>query len=87
VPYGKIYLQIKGKGIENKDGKRTQRIAMPKLIYVHEGYDLGKSSKKRKALKDLHCFGGIYKDTEDLWIEVLDYIYAKYNVGNGSAML
>ncbi len=74
------HVPLQNKGIENKDGKRTQRIAMPKLIYVHEGYDLGKSSKKRKALKDLHCFGGIYKDTEDLWIEVLDYIYAKYNV-------
>lgn len=47
------HVSLQNKGTEDKDGKRTQKITVPKLIYIHEGYDLKKSSKKRKILKDL----------------------------------
>jgi REP element-mobilizing transposase RayT len=63
----------------DRDGT-VHNIAMPKLVYVHEGIDLDKSSKKRKVLKNPHYFGGIYKNSEDLWLEVEEYIDNQYNM-------
>lgn len=53
---------------------------MPRIVYVHEGIDLDKSSKSRKVLKNVHYFGGMYKNIEDLWLEVTDYIDKRYNM-------
>jgi hypothetical protein len=52
---------------------------MPKLVYVHEGIDLEKSTEKRRVLKNIRYFGGISK-SEDLWLEVSQYIDDVYNV-------
>lgn len=64
----------------NDGGDNYSKIAMPKLVYVHEGYDYEKSSENRRVLKNVRYFGGIYKNNEDLWLEVCDYIYERYNI-------
>ena len=51
--------------------------ALPKLVYIHEGKD--KNGSKNK-LKNKHYFTGVYKETDELWIEVLDYIDANYKI-------
>lgn len=59
----------------SKDGSRC---LMPKLIYVHEGLDFGKSTAKKKVLKNVRYFG---EDCcpEDLWLQVAQYISDQYN--------
>lgn len=52
---------------------------MPKLVYVHEGIDYERSTKKRKVLKKPRYFGGI-RDSEELWLEVSQYIDDTYDV-------
>ncbi|HEY5585653.1 MAG TPA: ISLre2 family transposase [Ruminiclostridium sp.] len=54
-------------------------ILMPKMVYVHEGIDYDKSTKKRKALKNVRYFGGLLK-SEDLWLEVSKYIDEVYSI-------
>lgn len=51
-----------------------------KLVYVHEGYE--ESETKRKRLKEVAYFGGLYsgKENEKLWKEVKDYIEERYDV-------
>ena len=45
-----------------------------KLVYVHEGYE--ETERKRKQLKEVVYFGGLYsgKENEKLWREVKEYI-------------
>lgn len=69
--------QNKKQETRQKDGKRN--ILMPKMVYVHEGIDYEKSTKKRKALKNVRYFGGIMK-SEDLWLEVSKYIDEVYDL-------
>ncbi|WP_102398661.1 ISLre2 family transposase [Haloimpatiens massiliensis] len=71
-----VHLQSKN---NNNNKQNMRNIAMPKLVYVHEGIDQDKSSKARKVLKNLRYFGGMYKKSEDLWLEVANYIYDQYN--------
>jgi len=54
-------------------------IFMPKMVYVHEGIDYDKSTKKRKVLKNVRYFGGLLK-SEDLWLEVSKYIDEVYDI-------
>ena len=51
-----------------------------KLVYVHEGYADSGEDKKRKELKNVVYFGGLYrgKDNEKLWKEVKEYIEKQY---------
>jgi hypothetical protein len=58
--------------------KGGSRCLMPKLIYVHEGIDLEKSTAKRKVLKNVCYFGEDCK-SEDLWLQVAQYISEQYN--------
>ena len=37
-------------------------------------------SKHRNKLKNIECFSGIYANSEELWLEVVDYIYNKYDI-------
>ena len=50
-----------------------------KLVYVHEGYE--ESETKRKRLKEVVYFGGLYsgKENEKLWREVKEYIEGRYD--------
>ena len=76
-----IALQYKEK---KGDIKRFQGHAdngqMIKLVYVHEGYIENKEEKKRKKLKNVVYFGGVYqgKENEKLWKEVKKYIENQY---------
>lgn len=51
-----------------------------KLVYVHEGYE--DAGAKRKKLKEVRYFGGLYtgKENETLWREVKEYIKGTYEV-------
>jgi hypothetical protein len=49
---------------------------LPRLVYVHEGKE--RVGPKRKKLKNPRYFAGIYKDVEELWSAVLDYLDTHY---------
>lgn len=53
---------------------------MPRLVYVHEGIE--RIGQKRNKLKNVRYFGGIYQETEELWLEVAQYIDDTYDVEN-----
>jgi hypothetical protein len=69
-----VALQAKGKR-ENREKKNS--ISMPKLVYVHEGIDNERSTKKRTVLKNVRYFGGEC-NSEELWLKVADYIDKQY---------
>lgn len=74
------HVALQKRGEIEKDLKKN-KIAMPKLVYVHEGIDREKSTKDRKVLKNVRYFGGEI-NTEELWLKVAEYIDAKYNEEN-----
>ncbi len=49
---------------------------LPRLVYVHEGKE--RVGSKRKRLRNPRYFAGIYKDVEELWYAVLDYLDTHY---------
>ncbi len=51
--------------------------AEPKLVYVHEGKK--RVGKDRYELQNPRYFGGMYKESEELWNEVADYIDQAYD--------
>ena len=51
---------------------------MPYLAYVHEGYH--DKEKSRKELKNNRYFSGMYKSSEEFWIEVANYIEENYDI-------
>lgn len=62
---------------EDHVSERGNKIGMPKLIYIYEGnYTKG----KRNVLKNVHYIGSLGKNSEELWIEVAEYIDKKYDV-------
>lgn len=64
---------------EDHVSERGNKIGMPKLIYVHEGnYTRG----KRNILKNVHYIGCLGKNSEELWLEVAEYIDKKYDIKN-----
>lgn len=64
---------------EDHVSKRGNKVGMPKLIYVHEGnYTKG----KRHILKNVHYIGSLGKNSEEIWLEVAEYIDKKYDVKN-----
>lgn len=50
----------------------------PKLVYVHEGKR--KISKNRWQLINPRYFSGVYTNSDELWVEVLDYIDSAYDM-------
>ena len=56
---------------------QTGECAEPKLVYVHEGKKL--VGKNRWELIRPRYFGGMYKESENLWTEVADYIDQVYD--------
>lgn len=62
---------------EDHVSQRGKKVGMPKLIYVHEGtYTKG----KRNILKNVHYIGSLGKNSEELWLEVAEYIDKKYDM-------
>lgn len=72
------HVAQQGERVQPKNQK-ARPILMPKLIYIHEGIDCEKSTEKRRVLKNARYFGGL-KTSEDLWLEVSEYIDAVYAV-------
>lgn len=62
---------------EDHVSERGNKVGMPKLVYVHEG-----SYKKgnRNILRNVHYIGCLGKNSEELWLEVAEYIDKKYDV-------
>lgn len=74
------HVALQGKNIKKENKEKTRKISMPRLVYVHEGIDYEKSTGKRKVLKNTRYFGGEYKNSEVLWLEVAEYIGKVYNM-------
>ena len=73
-----VALQKRGSE-ESSGGKvKTNKTAIPKLVYVHEGIDREESTNKRAVLKNVRYFGGDI-NTEELWLRVAQYIENQYN--------
>jgi len=69
-----IYIEADEDHVSNQAGKTIE----PKLIYVHEGRKL--ISKDRWELKNKRCFTGVYLKSEDLWLEVANYLEEAYDI-------
>ena len=69
-----LYIDADEDHVALQDGRNVE----PKLIYVHEGYV--DDTEKRKKLRNVKYFTALQGNTEDLWLEVADYIDKKYNV-------
>jgi hypothetical protein len=74
------HVALQGKNIKKENKEKARRISMPRLVYVHEGIDTEKSTRKRKVLKNTRYFGGEYKKSEELWLEVAEYIEEVYKM-------
>ena len=75
-------IQVKRLYIEADEdhvSERGNKIGMPKLIYVHEG---SYTKWNRNILKNVYYIGSLWKDSEELWLEVAEYIDKKYDVGS-----
>lgn len=70
---GVLYIEAD----EDHVALQTGGCAEPKLVYVHEGKKL--VGKDRWALIKPRYFGGMYRESEDLWTEVADYIDQTYD--------
>ena len=71
----RLYIEADEDHISERDNK----VGMPKLIYVHEGnYRKG----NRNILKNVHYIGCLRKNSEELWLEVAEYIDKKYDIKN-----
>lgn len=57
---------------------QTGKNKINKLVYVYEGKI--RESKNRNYLLNKRIFASVKKSPEDLWLEVLDYIYATYDL-------
>src|SRR5690554_5081640 len=69
----RLYVEADEDHIALQNGKNT----IVKLVYIHEGK---KITNNRTKLKNTHYFSGLYKDTEELWLEVIDYINDNYEL-------
>ena len=69
-----IYIEADEDHVAMQDGKNKEI----KLIYVHEGKKF--KSKDRYELINKRYFTGSLKDTEDLWLEVADYLEKAYDL-------
>ena len=59
---------------------QTGKCIEPRLVYVHEGRKL--ISKDRYELINKRVFSGVYLSSENLWLEVADYIDEAYDTEN-----
>lgn len=69
-----IYIEADEDHVAMQDGRNKEI----KLIYVHEGKQF--KSKGRYELINKRYFTGSLKNTEDLWLEVADYLEEAYDL-------
>lgn len=68
----------KGDLKRNEYGRKINTIE-PRLACVFEGIERESEYSKRNRLINKHYFSGVYKKSEDIWLEVLEYIDAVYD--------
>lgn len=69
-----LYIEADEDHVALQDGGHIE----PKLIYVHEGRK--KVGKDRWKLINARYFSGVYNSSDELWLEVADYIDQAYDV-------
>ncbi|MFO7888594.1 MAG: ISLre2 family transposase [Eubacteriales bacterium] len=71
------FLNEKGDIKENENGYKNNT-EISKLIYVYEGKEKESPKSKRTKLINKYCFGGIEKNSDKLWEEVMEHIAEVY---------
>jgi hypothetical protein len=69
-----LYIEADEDHVALQDGGHEE----PKLVYVHEGKV--KVGKDRYELVNPRHFSGVYANSDDLWLEVADYIDEAYQI-------
>ncbi|WP_018248361.1 ISLre2 family transposase [Orenia marismortui] len=67
-----LYIEADEDHVSLQNGKN----AVPRLVYVHEGII---KENGRNKLKNSYSFSGMYNKSEDLWLEIMDYIEDNYD--------
>jgi len=73
-----LYIEADEDHVSLQSGKKE----MAKLVYIHEGRDEKESIPDRIKLKNVHYRTYIDESTDDIWEDVLDYIYENYEYKN-----
>jgi hypothetical protein len=73
-PVKALYIEADEDHVALQDGGSIE----PKLVYVHEGRK--KVGKNRWKLLNARYFSGVYANSDELWVEVLDYIDKAYDM-------
>jgi len=68
-----LYIEADEDHIAYQNGES----GLAKLIYVHEGI---KKENNRGELQNVHYFASVVSSNEELWMEVADYIYERYDI-------
>lgn len=71
-----LYIEADEDHVAMQDGSNKEM----KLVYVHEGRK--KVSKNRYKLINPRYFTGLYNKSEELWVEVAEYIDEAYTIEN-----
>jgi hypothetical protein len=69
-----LYIEADEDHVSLQDGGYAE----PKLVYVHEGRE--KIGGNRRKLINARYFSGVYANSDELWVEVLDYIDKTYDM-------
>ena len=71
-----LYVEADEDHVAGQDKKSH----LPRLVYIHEGKE--KVGEDRYKLKRPYYFGGLYPDTDELWLKVLSYIEEHYDLSS-----
>ncbi|ACX53071.1 protein of unknown function UPF0236 [Ammonifex degensii KC4] len=69
-----LYVEADEDHVAGQDKKSH----LPRLVYIHEGKE--EVGKGRYKLKRPYYLGGLYPDTDELWLDVLTYIEEHYEL-------
>jgi hypothetical protein len=69
-----LYVEADEDHVAGQDRKSH----LPRLVYIHEGKE--KVGKGRFKLKRPYYLGGLYPDTDELWLNVLTYLEEHYEL-------
>ena len=72
------FNKVKGDLKVGVNGYKSNTIE-PRLACLFEGIEKESEGSKRNKLAGKHYFAGVYKNVEDIWSEVLEYIDAVYD--------
>lgn len=75
-PINILYIEADGDHVPMQDGTNKEI----KLVYVHEGRK--RISSGRYELKNIRYFSGGYSNSEELWLEVAEYLEKAYDLEN-----